>query len=293
MKKLIFATVAALALAAVSRADTTTATNALPDEKSRISYAIGLSIGHNLAAKGMDDIDTSLIGRGIGDVLAGRPELLTREQVGETLRNLQMTMQKRMAEKQNELATKNKAEGAAFLAKNKTAPGVQTQVVTLPDKTTHEFQYIVETNGTGPIPNPTDTVKVNYAGSLLDGTEFDSSYKRGQPGSFSVNGVIPGWSHALQNMPVGSKWKLFIPSELAYGEHGQQNIPPNSVLIFEVELLSIAATPPPPPPAPAAAPAAALSSPIVAVQGTNVHVLTPEEVEKAQQQAQQPPKQEK
>lgn len=286
MKKLIFATVAALALAAVSRADTTNATNALPDEKSRISYAIGLSIGHNLAAKGMDDIDTSLIGRGIGDVLAGRPELLTREQVGETLRNLQMTMQKRMAEKQNELATKNKAEGAAFLAKNKTAPGVQTQVVTLPDKTTHEFQYIVETNGTGPIPNPTDTVKVNYAGSLLDGTEFDSSYKRGQPATFPLNHVIPGWTEALSRMHVGSKWKIFLPPDLAYGDQGNRGIPPASVLIFEVELLDTTPTPAFNPHT--MAPAQPLTSDIIKVpsaedmkKGAKIEVIKPQDVPKA------------
>jgi len=198
-----------------------------------------------------------------------------------------------MQAKMKAMGELNKAQGEAFLATNKLVSGIKLLSVPTPAGQTAELQYLVLTAGTGPKPNATDKVSVNYRGTLLDGTEFDSSYKRGQPGSFSVNGVIPGWSHALQNMPVGSKWKLFIPSELAYGEHGQQNIPPNSVLIFEVELLSIAATPPPPPPAPAAAPAAALSSPIVAVQGTNVHVLTPEEVEKAQQQAQQPPKQEK
>ena len=135
-----------------------------------------------------------------------------------------------------ELAAKNKAEGEAFLATNKNNPGV----VTLPDG----LQYKVITNGTGAMPDANDTVTVNYRGTLLDGTEFDSSYKHGQPAKFPVSGVIPGWTEALMKMKAGSKWQLFIPSELAYGERGRPGIPPNSVLIFEVELLSMESPPP-------------------------------------------------
>jgi FKBP-type peptidyl-prolyl cis-trans isomerase FklB len=128
-------------------------------------------------------------------------------------------------------AAKNKKEGEAFLAANKTKEGVKT----LPSG----LQYKVLKNGTGKTPKATDSVKAHYAGTLLNGTEFDSSIKRGEPTVFPVNGVIPGWIEALQLMKTGSKWQLFIPSELAYGERGQQSIPPNSVLIFEVELIGI------------------------------------------------------
>jgi FKBP-type peptidyl-prolyl cis-trans isomerase FklB len=156
-------------------------------------------------------------------------------------------------------------------------------------------QYLVLTQGTGPLPKATDTVEVNYRGTLLNGTEFDSSYKRGQPATFQVGGVIPGWTAALEAMPVGSKWKLFIPSELAYGEQGNRGIPPNSVLIFEVELLGIQ----PPAPAPAApVNATPLTSDIIKVpsadelkKGAKIEVIKPEDVQKAQQQPppQQPP----
>jgi hypothetical protein len=154
-------------------------------------------------------------------------------------------------------------------------------VITLADG----LQYLVLTNGSGAMPAATDKVTVNYRGTLLDGTEFDSSYKRGQPASFPVGGVIPGWTEALQKMSVGSKWKLFIPAGLAYGEKGQRGIPPNSVLIFEVELISIA----PATPVPAAAPAQPLTSDIIKVpsaeemkKGAKIEVIKPEDAAKAQ-----------
>ena len=172
----------------------------------------------------------------IKDVTAGKPELMTEAEVKQTLTAFQQEMRAKQQQKRTEQGIKSKAEGEAFLAANKSQPGVQT----LPDG----LQYLVLTNGTGAVPTAGDTVTVNYRGTLIDGTEFDSSYKRGQPASFQVGGVIPGWNEALKKMTVGSKWKLFIPSGLAYGEHGQRGIPPNSVLIFEVELLD-AKTPAP------------------------------------------------
>jgi FKBP-type peptidyl-prolyl cis-trans isomerase len=152
---------------------------------------------------------------------------------------------------------KNKKEGDAFLAANKNKPGV----VTLPDG----LQYKILTPGTGAKPAATDTVVVNYRGTLIDGTEFDSSYKRGTPATFQVGRVIKGWTEALQLMPVGSKWQVVIPSDLAYGERGQSTIGPNSTLVFEVELMSIQPKPPAPaataPPAGTTPPAATTPAP--------------------------------
>ena len=182
--------------------------------------------------------------------------------------------------KREELAVKDKAEGDAFLATNKNNPGV----VTLPDG----LQYKVLTNGSGAMPTNTDTVTVNYRGTLLDGTEFDSSYKRGQPAKFPVTGVIRGWTEALLKMNVGSKWQLFVSPELAYGERGRPGIPPNSVLVFEIELLSTQSSPPPPPAASGNPP---LTSDIIKVpsaeelkKGAKIEVIKPEDVKKAQQQ---------
>ena len=243
--------------------------NALTSEKSRASYAIGLSIGHNLKQQGLD-LDPNWVGSAIKDVLAGGKELLTEAEVKETFQGLRAQQQAKQAEQ----AVNNRAQGGAFLAANKNQPGVQT----LPDG----LQYLVLTNGAGAKPGPADVVTVHYRGQLLDGTEFDSSYKRGQPAQFPVNGVIPGWTEALQKMSVGSKWKLFIPSELAYGEKGRPGIPPNSVLNFEVELLAIKAATPP-------ASAQPLTSDIIKVpsaeemkKGAKIEVIKPEDAAKIQ-----------
>jgi FKBP-type peptidyl-prolyl cis-trans isomerase FklB len=284
MKK-ISITLLCLSLAAPLFAD---GTNQLADEKSRVSYAIGMSLAHNsFKRQGLDleAIDPDLIGRAIKDVLSGGTELMTEAQMTETLKTFQTELRTRVL-------AKNKAQGEAFLTTNKLAPGIKLLSVSTPAGKSGELQYLVITNGTGPVPAATDKVSVNYRGTLLDGTEFDSSYKRGKPGSFAVGGVIPGWSQALQKMPVGSKWKLFIPSELGYGERGTPGIPPNSVLTFEVELLGIEATPPPKSAAPAA-PAAPLTSDIIKVpsaeelkKGAKIEVIKPEDVQKAQQQQQ-------
>jgi FKBP-type peptidyl-prolyl cis-trans isomerase FklB len=255
----------------------TAGTNVLADEKSRDSYAIGLAVGRNLAHNlQLQDVeaDPELITRAIMDVLSSNATLMTPEQEQQTLEALQTEVRAKLQARQAELAYKNKTEGVAFLAKNKNEPGV----VTLPDG----LQYKILTAGHGATPVDGDTVTVNYRGTLLDGTEFDSSYKRGHPAQFPVNGVIRGWTEALEKMKVGAKWRLFIPANLAYGEQGRPGIAPNAVLIFDVDLLSVRS-----PSAAAATPAApanpTLTSDIVAVHGTNVQILKPEDVKKLQQ----------
>ena len=233
------------------------------------------------------DLDPDLVGRAIKDVLSGSPELLTEAQVRDVLGAFSKEFAMKAQKKHAEQAVKNKAEGEAFLAKNKTQPGIQTLSVTKPDGTVAELQYQVITNGTGATPGSMDTVKVNYRGMLIDGTEFDNSAKHGGPTTLTVNHVIPGWTAALQKMSVGSKWKLFIPGDLAYGEQSPGSIPPNSTLIFDVELLDIQAPKAPP----TMAPAAPLTSDIIKVpsaeemkKGAKIEVIKPEDAQKAQKQ---------
>ena len=203
----------------------------LKDQKDKVSYSIGTDIANNLKKQSID-VDPDLLARGIKDAYSGSKPLLTEKEVHDTLTAFQKEMMAKMQEKQKKMGDKNKLDGEAFLAENKKKEGVKA----LPSG----LQYKVITEGTGKSPKATDTVTVNYKGTLIDGTEFDSSYRRGQPVSFPVNGVIAGWTEALQLMKEGSKWQLFIPSNLAYGEKGAGNtIGPNAVLIFEVELISI------------------------------------------------------
>ena len=177
-------------------------------------------------------VDPAILARGLKDALAGGKTALTEDQARATLMEVQTELRKKQQEQMQAEGAASKKEGTEFLAANKNKDGV----VTLPSG----LQYKVLTQGTGPKPAATDSVVCNYRGTLINGTEFDSSYKRGEPASFPVNGVIKGWTEALQLMPVGSKWQLFIPSELAYGERSPApEIGPNSTLIFEVELLSI------------------------------------------------------
>jgi FKBP-type peptidyl-prolyl cis-trans isomerase FklB len=216
----------------------------LKTQKDKASYAVGLNVGRNLGAQLHQqavELDQAILLRGMKDALAGGKTLLTDDEVKAALGQLQAEVRTRQQEKMKveqekmEVAAKeNKKEGAEFLEANKTKEGV----VTLPSG----LQYKILTEGTGPKPAATDTVSCNYRGTLLNGTEFDSSYKRGQPLSIQVTGVIKGWTEALQLMPVGSKWQLFIPSDLAYGDRGadpRSGIGPGATLIFEVELLSI------------------------------------------------------
>lgn len=200
-------------------------------EKEKVSYAIGNSIGNNFKQQGIE-VDPTIVAQAIKDVLTDSSLALTEEQMEEVMMNFQRTMQQKQREHQSKAGEANKAAGKAFLEENKKAAGI----VTLPSG----LQYQVMKEGNGPKPKLSDKVTTHYHGTLLDGKVFDSSVRRGQPASFPVSGVIAGWTEALQLMPVGSKWKLFIPSDLAYGERGAgADIGPGTTLIFEVELLSI------------------------------------------------------
>jgi FKBP-type peptidyl-prolyl cis-trans isomerase FklB len=203
----------------------------LKDQKDKVSYSIGMNIGNNLKKQAIDVNPDALV-YGIKDALSGGKALITEQEVNDTLMAFQKEMASKQSERLKELGEKNKKEGEAFLAENKKKEGV----ITLPSG----LQYKVIKEGTGETPKLTDTVTTNYRGTLIDGTEFDSSYRREQPATFPVKGVIAGWTEALQLMKVGSKWQLFTPSNLAYGERGAgRDIGPNTTLIFEVELLSI------------------------------------------------------
>jgi FKBP-type peptidyl-prolyl cis-trans isomerase len=199
--------------------------------KDKFSYALGMKMGANLHKQAVD-VDPKLMFRGLQDGLAGGKTELTDEQATAALQEVTNQLRQQAQEKMQVTAEANKREGAAFLAANKAKDGV----ITLPSG----LQYKVLKQGTGPKPSLTDTVVCNYRGTLIDGTEFDSSYKRGQPVTFPVSGVIRGWVEALPLMAVGSKWELFIPAELGYRDHPPNpDIGPDSTLIFEVELLSI------------------------------------------------------
>ena len=210
----------------------TAAAAPLKTAKEKASYAIGQNIAKGLQKDGVD-VDAGSLTRGVRDALAGNKSLLTDQEAQVALTSLATEVRAKQQAKMQIAAETNKKQGDAFLAENKTKPGV----VALPSG----LQYKVLKEGNGPKPTPGDKVTCNYSGTLIEGKEFDSSYKRGQPVTFSVGEVIKGWNEALQLMPVGSKWQLVVPPDLAYGDHGAgQDIGPNSTLIFEVELLSIA-----------------------------------------------------
>ena len=200
----------------------------LDTDTQKASYAIGQQIGQNLKNQNID-FDGDTLAASIKEAASGKESRLKPEEMQAALMKLQENLNK----KQQETAEKNAGEGKAFLEKNKTAAGVVT--------TASGLQYVIETEGKGKKPGEKDTVKVHYKGTLTDGKQFDSSYDRGQPAEFPVNAVIKGWSEALQLMPVGTKAKLFVPPDLAYGPTPRPGIPANSVLVFEVELLDIVA----------------------------------------------------
>ena len=219
----------------------------LKTDKQKQSYAIGLNIGKNMQKDGVE-IDSAAMLRGIKDAVAGGKVLMTDEEIKTTLTALAGDLKKKQELKIAAESSANKTAGDAFLAANKAKPGV----VALPSG----LQYKILKQGDGPKPTTADQVTCNYKGTLLNGKEFDSSYKRGEPATFPVGQVIKGWTEALQLMPVGSKWELYIPADLAYGsKQAGPDITPGSTLVFEVELLSIkpkvdpaaapAATPPP------------------------------------------------
>jgi FKBP-type peptidyl-prolyl cis-trans isomerase len=212
---------------------TTPAPLVLKTPKDKASYAIGLNVGKSLQ-KDSVQVDPAILLRGLKDALAGGKTLMTDDEAKAAMVAIQADLRKKQEAKMAVAGDANKKEGDAFLAENKTKDGV----VTLPSG----LQYKILKEGSGPKPTAADSVVCNYKGALLDNTEFDSSYKRGQPATFPVGQVIKGWTEVLQLMPVGSKWQVFVPSDLAYGVRGAGPggpIGPNATLIFEIELLSI------------------------------------------------------
>ncbi len=236
----IAASLVALALPAVAQQKVE-----LKSSQDKVSYSIGLDIGMTLKRQNID-VKPEVLTAGLKDALSGAKPQMTEAQIKETMAAFQKEMMEKQTAATKDAAQKNAAEGEKFLAENKSKPGVKT--------TASGLQYKVLKEGSGATPKVSDTVVVNYKGTLIDGTEFDSSYKRNEPATFPVTGVIKGWTEALQLMKVGSKYQLFIPSSLAYEDRGAgQDIGPNKTLIFEVELMDIKK------PAAAAAPSAAAS----------------------------------
>jgi FKBP-type peptidyl-prolyl cis-trans isomerase FklB len=203
----------------------------LKTAKDKVSYGIGMNIGKNLR-KDAVDVDADLLAKGLKDAFSGGKTLMSDEEYRATMAAFQKDLMEKQAEASKKAAEKNKKEGEEFLAAN----GKKEGVVTLQSG----LQYKVLKSGTGKTPGSADKVETHYRGTLIDGTEFDSSYKRGQTVTFPVNGVIPGWTEALQKMKEGDKWQLFVPPSLAYGERGAgREIGPNSTLVFEVELIAV------------------------------------------------------
>jgi FKBP-type peptidyl-prolyl cis-trans isomerase FklB len=288
MKKIALILAVCLCAAAPLLAD---GTNVLTDARSRTSYAIGVAVARNLARTlQMQDVqvDPALVARAVTDILSSNATLLTAEEIQQTLATLQTEVQTRTQARQIELAATNLVLAQAFLAANKTNTGV----VTLPDG----LQYQVITQGNGEIPGDSNVVLANFHITLLDGKEFESS-PAGKPVPISVASVFPGWSEALKLMKAGSKWRLFIPPDLAFGPNGlAPRVPPNSALILDVELVSIerpnqssAAAPPPANPP--------LTSDIIKVpsaeelkKGAKVEIIKQEDLQKLQQQQASPAK---
>lgn len=203
----------------------------LKTDNQKLSYALGLDLGDYFKNLG-EDIDLNVLHQGVVDAYKGNKPMLSTEEAAEIQQKFAQKQQEERLKKTVEMVTKNKEEAEKFLAENKKKEGVKT--------TDSGLQYIVLKEGEGPYPKETDTVKVHYKGMLLDGTEFDSSYSRNEPAVFPLNRVIAGWTEALQLMRVGSKYKIFLPPSLAYGDRGAPPvIEPGSMLIFEVELLGI------------------------------------------------------
>jgi FKBP-type peptidyl-prolyl cis-trans isomerase FklB len=256
-----------------------------------MSYAIGTDIGRNLKRGGVE-LDLDVLHTAMKDAVAGGTSKLTDQQIQEAIGNYRKEAMAKRDEERHKSAEKNRTEGAAFLAENKKKEGIKAVEVKLADGTTAEMQYKVITEGTGAIPKTNETVSVNYKGTLINGKEFDNSTKRGnQPAKFQVTRVVRGWTEALERMKVGSKWELYLPSSLAYGDNGYgPTIEPGTTLIFEMELVGIEAPPPAPPPA------QPLTSDIIRVpsaeelkKGAKIEVIKPEDLEKLTNAAAQKP----
>jgi len=219
--KLMVAPVALAMAWQVNAADSQVAT-----DKKKISYAIGVQIGQDLKRSGID-LDIDAFSLAIKDMVAGKKPRLNSEEMQQAFNMLREQQMKH----QSKLADENKVKGEKFLVENKNKPGIKVL--------SSGVQYQVIKSGSGKKPKDGDTVVAHYRGTLIDGTEFDSSYKRGQPLTISINQVVKGWQDALKAMQVGAKWQIYIPSDLGYGPRATGNIPPNSTLVFDIELLEI------------------------------------------------------
>jgi FKBP-type peptidyl-prolyl cis-trans isomerase FklB len=246
----------------------------LKDDKEKVSYGIGMNIGTNLKRSGYD-VDVDVLANAIKDVISGAELKMTEAEAREALMAYQKQMNAKREEERLKTAEKNKKAADAFLAENKKKPGVKTHKVALPDGTEAELQYKVISEGTGTIPKSNDVVVVNYRGTLIDGKEFDSSAKQGQPLKRAANQLVRGWTEALQLMKVGSKWEIYLPASLAYGDRGSGPIiEPGAALVFEMELVGIENPQP-------------LTSDIIRVPsadelkaGAKVEVIKPEDIER-------------
>jgi len=254
-----------------------TNTNLLSDEASRVSYAVGMMFGHTLQAESVE-VNPDIMILGFKAEQAGGTTLLTPDQMHEVLGEYQKTLNVKKQQFLSAVGMTNRAVEAAFLATNKNNPGV----ITLPDG----LQYLVITNGSGEQVQSNDVVTVNYRGTLLDGSEFDSSFRRHHPSQFPVGNVIHGWTEALLQMKVGSKWKVWIPSDLAYREQTHPGITPFSLLVFEIELL---AAEPPKPPAPITSDIVKVPSLEEMKKGAKIEVIKPEDAANAAASQTNPP----
>lgn len=227
MKKIVLAMSMASLVSLNACADSV---KVLETEEQKVSYSFGLVLGKRMQ-NDLPDLNVDVFMQGVKDAIEEKAPLLNDEQVGEVLSKFQRDMQQQQMEEVKKVADENAKVGSDFLAENKDKEGVVTLESGL--------QYKVLKEGKGPQPGASDVVKVHYTGSLINGEVFDSSVERGEPVTFPLNGVIAGWTEALQLMPTGSKWQLYIPSDLAYGANGNRSIGPNETLLFDVELISI------------------------------------------------------
>jgi FKBP-type peptidyl-prolyl cis-trans isomerase FklB len=209
---------------------TTTSLKSLDTQDQKVSYSFGLVFGKRMTSD-LPDLDVDVFVQGLKDAFNGKSQLLTDDQVGTILSEFQRDLQQKQLEEVQQAGSENKQKGSTYLSENKQKEGVVVLESGL--------QYKILKEGKGPQPGPSDVVKVHYTGSLINGKVFDSSIERGEPVTFPVNGVIAGWTEALQLMPTGSKWQLFIPADLAYGSNGNRSIGPNETLLFDVELIDI------------------------------------------------------
>ena len=226
MRKLIPVTTLLLFFVGCDKLGSMSKPAALDTDEKKYSYAVGYQIGKNMKNQNVE-VDPTILGQAIGEVLDGKEPRLKETEIQEVLQ----AARRKAFEKRNEKAKENQKTGEAFLEANKKKDGVKT--------TASGLQYKVLTPGNGASPKETDRVRVHYKGTLIDGTEFDSSYKRGKPAEFPLNGVIKGWTEGLQLMKEGAKWQLYIPANMAYGASPRPTIPANSTLIFDVELIKV------------------------------------------------------